>query len=72
MWGRAADAATGNAGLLEALLLGMGWAGGEWLQDMHVPWKIHLREWTSLETHPLWIDPQASPKCSQSLPTRAC
>lgn len=54
MRARAADAATGNAGLLEALLFGMGWKGGrEWLQDMHVPWKIHLREWTSLETHPL-------------------
>lgn len=62
MRGRAAGAATGNAGLLEALLLGM--VGGvgvgeEGVVTGHVPWKRHLREWTSLETHSLCIDPHS-------------
>lgn len=62
MRGRAAGAATGNTGLLEALLFGMvgGCRGG--VVTGHVPWKRHLREWTSLETHPLWIDPHSLPQ----------
>lgn len=59
MRGRAAGAATGNTGLLGALLFGMG--VGEVVTG-HVTWKRHLRKWTSLETHPLWIDPHSLPQ----------
>lgn len=43
------------------------WDGGgvvrEWgVVTGHVPWKRHLREWTSLETRPLWIDPHSLPQ----------